>query len=225
MLNDLSQFSSIVLSTRMDAAWSYDRNSGRYRDEKGRFLSQASVEKLVDARIDKLEASLKRFTRMLSNGNITLDQWEASVREAIKGAHIQAAIVGYGGKDQMGSGEYGRIGQRLRSEYAYLQGFALDLLEQRVSAPMAAARIGLYAQSVRGSYWQGTELRKQQQGYGLMRRILDPQAQHCQDCIDHAARGLAPIGSLPMPGQRCACRARCKCRVEYLRQQAPAAAI
>ena len=225
MLNDLSQFSSIVLSTRMDAAWSYDRNSGRYRDEKGRFLSQASVEKLVDARIDKLEASLKRFTRMLSNGNITLDQWEASVREAIKGAHIQAAIVGYGGKDQMGSGEYGRIGQRLRSEYAYLQGFALDLLEQRVSAPMATARIGLYAQSVRGSYWQGTELRKQQQGYGLMRRILDPQAQHCQDCIDHAARGLAPIGSLPMPGQRCACRARCKCRVEYLRQQAPAAAI
>jgi len=225
MLNDLSQLSSIVLSTRMDAAWSYDRNSGRYRDEKGRFLSQASVEKLVDARIDKLEASLKRFTRMLSNGNITLDQWEASVREAIKGAHIQAAIVGYGGKDQMGSGEYGRIGQRLRSEYAYLQGFALDLLEQRVSAPMATARVGLYAQSVRGSYWQGTELRKQQQGYGLMRRILDPQAQHCQDCIDHAARGLAPIGSLPMPGQRCACRARCKCRVEYLRQQAPAAAI
>ena len=225
MLNDLSQFSSIVLSTRMDAAWSYDRNSGRYRDEKGRFLSQASVEKLVDARIDKLEASLKRFTRMLSNGNITLDQWEASVREAIKGAHIQAAIVGYGGKDQMGSGEYGRIGQRLRSEYAYLQSFALDLLEQRVSAPMAAARIGLYAQSVRGSYWQGTELRKQQQGYGLMRRILDPQAQHCQDCLDHAARGIAPIGSLPMPGQRCACRARCKCRVEYFRQQAPSVPV
>jgi len=220
MLNDISQFSSIVLSTRLDAIWSYDRNSGRYRDEKGRFLSQSSVEKLVDARIDKLENSLKRFTRMLSNGDITLDQWEASVREAIKGAHIQAAIVGYGGKDQMGSGEYGRIGQRLRSEYAYLQGFARDLLEQRVSAPMAAARIGLYAQSVRGSYWQGTELRKQQQGYGLMRRILDPQAQHCQDCLDHAARGIAPIGSLPMPGQRCACRARCKCRVEYFRQQA-----
>jgi hypothetical protein len=225
MLNDTSQFSSIVLSTRLDAAWSYDRGTGRYRDEKGRFLSQASVEKLVDARIDKLESSLKRFTRMLSNGNITLDQWEASVREAIKGAHIQAAIVGYGGKDNMGSGEFGRIGQRLRSEYAYLQGFALDLLEQRVSAPMATARIGLYAQSVRGSYWQGTELRKQQQGYGLMRRILDPQAQHCQDCIDHAARGIAPIGSLPMPGQRCACRARCKCRVEYFRQQSAAVPV
>jgi hypothetical protein len=25
-----------------------------------------------------------------------------------------------------------------------------------------------------------------------------------------------------MPGQRCECGARCKCRVEYFRQQAPA---
>jgi len=221
MLNDISQFSSIVLSTRLDAAWSYDRGTGRFRDDKGRFLSQASVEKLVDARIDKLESSLKRFTRMLGDGNITLDQWEASVREAIKGAHIQAAIVGYGGKDQMGASEYGRIGQRLRSEYAYLQGFALDLLEQRISFPMALARIGLYAQSVRGSYWQGTELRKQEQGFSLMRRILDPQAQHCEDCLGFAAQGIVPIGSVPLPGQRCACRARCRCRVEYFRQQFP----
>jgi hypothetical protein len=58
-----------------------------------------------------------------------------------------------------------------------------------------------------------------------MRRILDPQAQHCQDCIDHSARGMVPIGSLPMPGQRCACRARCKCRVEYFRQQAPTSMV
>ena len=64
MLNDLSSFSDAVMSTRMDAEWSYDRRSGRYRDEKGRFLSKASVGKLVDGRIDKLETQLKRFTRI-----------------------------------------------------------------------------------------------------------------------------------------------------------------
>ena len=222
MLNDLSGFSSAVLATRMDAAWSYDRNIGRYRDEKGRFLSQKAVEALVDSRIGKLDSTLKRVTRMLVNGNITLDQWQGSVREAIKTAHIQAAIVGYGGREAMGSAEFGRIGQRLRAEYGYLQNFVSDLLGGRVSTPMAVARIGLYAQSVRGSYWQGTELREQQRGFSLMRRKLDAQAQHCQDCIDYAARGIVPIGSLPMPGQRCACRARCKCSVEYFRQQ-PAA--
>ena len=225
MLNDLSAFTEAVLSSRMDAAWSYDRNTGRYRDERGKFLSQASVQKLVDGRIDKLEASLKRFTRMLNDGSITLDQWQGSVREAIKAAHIQAAIIGHGGKAGMGSAEYGRVGQRLRLEYDFLANFASDLLGGRISAPMALARIGLYAQSVRGSYWLGAEIRQQEQGYSLMRRILDDQAKHCEDCLRYAARGTVPIGSVPLPGQRCACGARCRCSVRYFRQQPQAVPV
>jgi hypothetical protein len=221
MLNNIESFSETILSSRMDAEWSYDQNSGRYRDEKGRFLSKASIEKLVDKRIDKLDASLRRFTRMLINGSITLDQWQGSIRELLKAAHIQAAIVGHGGRAGMGSAEYGRIGQRLREEYAYLQRFVSDLLSNRLSAPMALARIGLYAQSVRGSYWQGAELRQQRQGYSLMRRILDSQAQHCEDCLRYADQGIVSIGTLPLPGQRCECGARCRCSVRYYRQQAP----
>lgn len=219
MLNDLSSFTQAVLSTRMDAEWTYDGKTNRYRDAKGKFLSKAAIEKLVDKRIDKLESLLRRFTRMLIDGQITLDQWQGSVREALKTAHIQAAIVGHGGKDGMGSAEYGRIGQRLRGEYTYLQNFVRDLLSRNVSAPMALARIGLYAQSVRGSYWQGEELRQQKQGYSLMKRILDSQAQHCQDCLNYAAQGIVSLGTLPLPGQRCECGARCRCSVRYFRQQ------
>ena len=119
----------------------------------------------------------------------------------------------------MTASDFGKIGQRLRQEYSYLQGFARDLLEQRISAPMALARIGLYAESTRGSYWQGSELRQQERGYSLMRRVLDPMAQHCDDCVRYARAGIVSIGSLPLPGQRCECRARCRCSVEYLKQQ------
>jgi hypothetical protein len=220
MLNDLSQFSAAIES-RFDAQWSYDQKSGRYRDERGRFLSEKSVQALVGGRIDKLDAQLRRFTRMLADGSITLDQWQGSVREAIKAAHLQAAIIGHGGRDGMGSAEYGRIGQRLRQEYAFLQGFARDLLDQRISTPLSLARISLYAASVRSSYWEGIAIRKEKQGFSLMRRILDPAAQHCEDCKLYSSRGIVPIGSIPLPGQRCACRARCRCRVEYLRQQFP----
>jgi len=129
----------------MDAEWSYDRKVGRYRNEKGQFLSKKAVGAIVDGRISKLEQQLKSFTEKLVNGSITLDQWQGSVREAIKIAHIQVATIGYGGKAEMGSSEYGRIGQRLRSEYTYLQGFVRDLIDGRISAPMAMARIGLYA--------------------------------------------------------------------------------
>ena len=220
MLSPLSD-----LLPRFDAAWSYDPISGRYRGANGRFLSKAAIEALVDGRIKKLNGQLQDFTRRLIDGNITIDQWQGSVREALKPAHLQATMVGAGGKDALSQSDYGRIGQRLRSEYSYLQNFASDILAGRVSGAMALARVGLYAESVRGSYWEGTTIRQEKQGYSLMRRILDSQAQHCQDCIDHAARGIAPIGSLPMPGQRCACRSRCRCRIEYLRQQFPAVGV
>jgi len=227
MLNpdNLSTFSNAVLSERMDGEWSYDPISGRYRGKNGRFLSQAAVEALVDGRIKKLNNQLQDFTKRLINGDITIDQWQGSVREALKPAHIQAAMVGVGGKQALSQSDYGRIGQRLRSEYAYLQNFASDLLGGRISAPMALARIGLYAESVRGSYWEGTTIRREKEGYSLMRRILDAQAVHCQDCIGYAARGIVPIGAVPMPGQRCACRSRCKCRIEYLRQQFPSVGV
>ena len=202
---------------RFDAEWSYDPVSGRYRRPSGQFMSQKAIEALVDGRIDKLSQNLRRYTRMLIDGSITLDQWQGSVREAIKTAHIQATVLGHGGRDGLGAAEYGRIGQRLRAEYGYLQGFARDLLDGRVSGAMALARIQLYAESVRGSYWEGNTIRQERQGYALMRRILDPLAQHCDDCMRYARAGLVPIGSLPMPGQRCECRARCRCRVEYKR--------
>ena len=210
---------------RFDAEWSYDPISGRYRRPSGQFMSQKAVMALVDGRIDKLGQNLRRFTQMLADGNITIDQWQGSVREAIKAAHIQATVLGHGGKSGMGSAEYGRIGQRLRAEYGYLQGFASDILAGRVSAAMALARVQLYAESVRGSYWEGTTIRQEKQGYSLMRRILDPQAKHCDDCLRYAARGAVSIGSLPMPGQRCACMSNCKCRVQYMRQQAPVVAV
>jgi hypothetical protein len=219
-LNDLSQFSKAV--SRFDeSSWRYDPISGRYRGANGRFLSARAVEALVDGRINKLGTELRRFTRMLSDGDITLDQWQASVREALKLVHVQAAIIGNGGRETMGAADWGRIGQRLRVEYAYLQNFANDLLGARVSTAQSLARIGLYAQSVRSTYWEGTTIRSEKQGYSLMRRILDGQAEHCQDCLDYAARGVVSIGSLPLPGQRCACRANCRCSVKYFRQQAP----
>ena len=206
---------------RFDAEWSYDTNLGRYRRPSGQFMSQKAVMALVDGRIDKLGQQLRRFTQMLADGNITIDQWQGSVREAIKAAHIQATVLGHGGKDGMGSAEYGRIGQRLRAEYTYLQKFAGDILAGRVSTAMALARVQLYAESVRGSYWEGSTIRQERQGYSLMRRILDPQAQHCDDCVRYARAGLVALGSLPMPGQRCECRSRCRCSVEYRRNAVP----
>lgn len=212
--------------TRIDASnWTYDPITGRYRGTGGRFLSKKTMEALVDGKIGQLSTQLRDYTRRLADGSITIDQWQGSVREALKLSHIQVAIIGGGGKDRLTSSDWGRIGQRLRAEYRYLQAFASEILANRISVPMALARISLYAESVRGSYWEGNTIRREKEGYSLMRRILDPQAQHCGDCVRYARAGIVPIGSLPMPGQRCECRARCKCSIEYLRAQAPSVPV
>jgi hypothetical protein len=222
-LNDLAGFAEAVM--RLDASWSYDPISGRYRAENGRFMSKKAVEALVDSRISRLSKQLRQFTRMLADGQITLDQWQQSTREALKAAHVQAAIIGNGGRANMTATDWGKVGARLSSEYKFLEGFARDLLAQKASTPMALARIGMYAAAVKGSYWQGEEIRSGKQGYSLMQRILDPAAKHCDDCVRFARAGIVPLGNLPLPGSRCACRSNCRCSVRYLRGQAPVATV
>ena len=127
---------------------------------------------------------------MLIDGNITLDQWQGSVRSSPQSFRTfrrlcWVVVVGL----VWALREYGVIGQKLRAEYGYLQRFAGDIMAGRVSAPMALARVQLYAESVRSSYWQGSSIRQQRQGYSMMRRVLDSQAAHCDDCLRYAAMG------------------------------------
>ena len=53
------------------------------------------------------------------------------------------------------------------------------------------------------------------QGQTMMRRISRSDKRTCGDCLGYAGQGWVPIGSLPPPGQLCACHDRCRCYVEY----------
>lgn len=52
-------------------------------------------------------------------------------------------------------------------------------------------------------------------GMKQMRRkaILDKKC--CEDCIGYSTMGWQPMGTLPVPGERCRCRDRCRCSMEY----------
>ena len=53
------------------------------------------------------------------------------------------------------------------------------------------------------------------QGQTMMRRIARADRRTCNDCREYAGQGWVPIGTLPPPGQMCACHDRCRCYVEY----------
>ena len=64
-------------------------------------------------------------------------------------------------------------------------------------------------------YNAGAMARQQEMGASEMRRTAVRDKRCCRDCLDYDAAGWQPIGSLPVPGTRCQCLDRCRCRVEY----------
>lgn len=52
-------------------------------------------------------------------------------------------------------------------------------------------------------------------GMTMMRRVARGDKRTCDDCRNYAGQGWVPIGTLPVPGQMCACHDRCRCYVDY----------
>jgi hypothetical protein len=202
---------------RLDAEWKYDPLTGRYRRPSGRFMSEKAVVALIDGRIDKLGKDIAPLhgccqmeTSRWINGKEACEKL-SKVRTFKRLCWVMVAGLVWALKSMAAS-----VKSFVRNTLI-CRILLATYLAGRVSTPMALARIQLYAESVRGSYWQGTTLRQKKQGYSMMRRVLDSQAAHCDDCLRYAAAGLVPIDSLPMPAQRCECRANCRCSVEYKR--------
>lgn len=61
----------------------------------------------------------------------------------------------------------------------------------------------------------GLFLTRRSQGYKEMRRVARKDKRTCDDCKNFAKLEWQPIGSLPMPGQKCTCYDRCRCIIEY----------
>jgi hypothetical protein len=53
------------------------------------------------------------------------------------------------------------------------------------------------------------------QGQTMMLRVARSDRRTCDDCREYAGQGWVPIGTLPPPGQMCACHDRCRCYIEY----------
>jgi hypothetical protein len=65
--------------------------------------------------------------------------------------------------------------------------------------------------------WFNSGVMARRQGLGAkeMRRVATRDKRVCADCLNYDALGWQPIGSLPVPGTRCQCLDRCRCRIDY----------
>lgn len=129
------------------------------------------------------------YNARLLAGSISVDAWEAGLREELKAAHVSAYSAGRSGSwDTISFSEWGRLGQRIRRQYQFLNRFAGDIRAQGAEAFTPAYldnRTSLYADNIREALEAGI----------ARDRGLDPSA----------------LPAMPADGST-KCLTRCKCR-------------
>lgn len=196
----------------------YTYAGGRYRsNETGRFVSRERITALLEERVSGNEERMAQLTAAYRAGEIAPAVWAVQMREEVKAAHLQQIALAKGGWDRLTQQDYGRVGAAVKAIYPKIAGSAADVQAGTVSEAQLRTRLTDYAGSARRLYYQAErEQRPAAEGMvSLERRYLDPSAQHCEDCLDYAARGWQPAGSLPVPGQDCECGGHCRCSIVY----------
>lgn len=194
----------------------YDPSAGRYRDKSGRFVSFVKIEALANQEIARTKLKLRNLTKNLYDGKIDLSQWETRFATELKNSHIRLTILAQGGKKRTALNHYGIAGRKLREEYAFLNNFANQIYQGKVSDKEALNRAQLYAQSAAQTFYESHNSAKIREGFTEAKRTLSSNANHCPDCPGYSTNGNWIAIALVVPkGKQCACRGRCQCIVEY----------
>lgn len=199
--------------------YTWSARSQRYRSlATGRYVSRATVRRALDTALARSQVDILRLGRDLQAGRLTLAEWQVATARQLKAAHLASAAAARGGWAQMTQADYGRVGHRLRDEYAYLSRLAGQIADgtQALDGRLLT-RLTLYAQGPRGTYHEQERAGMREAGYTEERNILGG-ADHCAGCQAETARGWVRIGRggiVPI-GQR-QCLANCRCSIAYRR--------
>jgi hypothetical protein len=198
--------------------YQFDPSSHRYRDsETGRFVKVSDVVKAIDGEVARLEVRLKAQARLLIGGKIELSEFQTNFATILKESHLRTAAVGAGGVEGLTSMHYGKIGAALKKQYQYLNKFGQDLAAGKLSPEKAIKRAGMYAASIKTTFYETEFTSRSKVGF-LAKRLLDSQARHCSECISFQRLQWISVDQIVPPGVNCSCGGRCRCRLVFKRK-------
>lgn len=194
----------------------WEPQTRRYRNKQtGRFISKEAVYTLTASRIELAKSDLGTLGQLLLDERINLKSWQQQTAETLKILHTQQYLLGVGGQKSIQKSDYLEIGRELKNQYAYLRNFAIDLTQGKMTPAQFKARLEMYADAAKVSYFKGEKSAAVRAGFTHAKRILGI-VEHCEDCPQIAALGIVKIEDVIYPTQHCSCRIRCKCRLEFL---------
>ena len=107
--------------------WDDDRRE-YVDDETGEALLITSLIAIRNSLSEAAKADMKLVSARLAGGEITIQEWVLEMRELIEGAFEAGYVLGRGGYDQMGDGDWEELGQLVQDQWVFLQLFAGELV-------------------------------------------------------------------------------------------------
>ena len=207
-----------IRTNTIDSNYGWNERAGRYVNlETKRFVKALEVRDALESAMGAAREQMHTITQQLIDKQISLAAWQTGMMEQIKLAHTAAAAAGTGGWAQMSAGDWGSAGGRVRKQYTFLKNFASQVASGKQPLDgRALVRADMYGEAARSTF-EAMRRRYEMNNNGMdeERRLLG-QADHCEDCLDAAALGWQPIGTLPEIGDS-VCTTKCHCTFDYRR--------
>lgn len=201
---------------RITSAYGWNERAGRYVDlETGKFIKASVVRDALESVMDGARDKMQDLTQRLINQQISLAEWEAGMMQQIKLGHTAAAAAANGGWAQMSKSDWGAVGQLIKEQYKFLRNFAGEISEGiQALTGQALFRANMYGEAMRGTF-ESMRTRYQLIYNGMEEEIrILGEADHCDGCLDQAALGWQPIGTLDDIGEE-ECLTKCHCTKQY----------
>lgn len=192
----------------------YDSRVGQYRGDDGRFVSREKVLAVVDGEAIGLGVKLQRHVKRAINGEITAIDLAEAMSQDLKLYSIQMAGMARGGIKKITMADYGKIGQVQAERNRRLRGFVDALLNGDITEKQALARARQYAGTIKQVHSM-VEHEEMGKFYRYAKRLLNPLAAHCEQCIVYQRLEWTPLNQIVPVGVRCDCRQNCECTIVY----------
>jgi hypothetical protein len=198
--------------------FTFSPSAGRYRDARGRFLSSHQVRSIIDRTLQNHQNAVLTHTELLRSRGISLQEWERRMRQEVKAIHGYSAMLAKGGRSQLTNTDLGRLGAMVKRQYRYLRRFADQIQSgQQPTDGTLVNRTRLYAQAGRGTHEAVRKTEMQRRGFTEVRSVLRP-AEHCEVCVEEAAKGWQSPATFTPIGARL-CLTNCRCQAEWRNPQ------
>jgi len=132
--------------------WRWDDTVNRYRDPQGRFISGKKLINIRDEFTARRMDAVNDLAEQMATDKLNLQQWTLNMRQEIKRTYLAEYEAGIGGRNMMTQSDFGRVGGMLKRQYEYLNNFAEEVRQGKLSVAQIKLRARMYIDSATQSF-------------------------------------------------------------------------